>query len=128
MPSSPTPPVVVVVIAFFLDFFEIAFIIIPLLVPVAHKLDINIVWFGVLICAETNRHEELVLAAATAKKHMFVEKPLGIGAEDANRMAAAIEEMIQTRKPAAVKEQGSDQQLSDAGRSLRRGRRTSLRP
>ena len=39
------------VIAFFLDFFEIAFIIVPLLVPVAQKLDINIVWFGVLICA-----------------------------------------------------------------------------
>jgi tripartite ATP-independent transporter DctM subunit len=39
------------VIAFFLDFFEIAFIIVPLLVPVAEKLDINIIWFGVLICA-----------------------------------------------------------------------------
>jgi tripartite ATP-independent transporter DctM subunit len=39
------------VIAFFLDFFEIAFIIIPLLTPAAEKLDINIIWFGVLICA-----------------------------------------------------------------------------
>src|SRR5215208_4692150 len=39
------------VIAFFLDFFEIAFIIIPLLVPVASKLGIDLVWFGVLICA-----------------------------------------------------------------------------
>lgn len=37
-------------IAFFLDFFEIAFIIVPLLVPVAMKLDINLVWFGVLLC------------------------------------------------------------------------------
>ncbi|MBS7538307.1 TRAP transporter large permease [Ancylobacter lacus] len=37
-------------IAFFLDFFEIAFIIIPLLVPVAVKLDINLIWFGVLLC------------------------------------------------------------------------------
>ena len=37
--------------AFFLDFFEIAFIIIPLLAPVADKLGIDLVWFGVLICA-----------------------------------------------------------------------------
>jgi tripartite ATP-independent transporter DctM subunit len=39
------------VIAFFLDFFEIAFIIIPLLAPAATKLGIDLVWFGVLICA-----------------------------------------------------------------------------
>jgi tripartite ATP-independent transporter DctM subunit len=38
-------------IAFFLDFFEIAFIIIPLLTPAAAKLDINLIWFGLLICA-----------------------------------------------------------------------------
>ena len=37
------------VIAFFLDFFEIAFIIIPLLAPVAQKLGIDLVWFGVLL-------------------------------------------------------------------------------
>jgi len=41
----------VFVIAFFLDFFEIAFIIIPLLAPAATKLNIDLVWFGVLICA-----------------------------------------------------------------------------
>jgi len=41
----------VFVIAFFLDFFEIAFIIIPLLAPVAQKLGIDLIWFGVLICA-----------------------------------------------------------------------------
>jgi tripartite ATP-independent transporter DctM subunit len=39
------------VIAFFLDFFEIAFIIIPLLTPAADKLGIDLIWFGVLICA-----------------------------------------------------------------------------
>jgi tripartite ATP-independent transporter DctM subunit len=39
------------VIAFFLDFFEIAFIIIPLVAPAAEKLGIDMVWFGVLICA-----------------------------------------------------------------------------
>ncbi len=37
-------------LAFFLDFFEIAFIIIPFLVPVAAKLGIDLVWFGVMIC------------------------------------------------------------------------------
>lgn len=46
---------------------------------------------AVVICSETNRHEELVLAAAAARKHLFVEKPLGMGAEDAGRMAFAIE-------------------------------------
>ncbi|WP_377806512.1 TRAP transporter large permease subunit [Azospirillum sp. A29] len=39
----------VFVLAFFLDFFEIAFIIIPLLAPVAQKLGIDLVWFGVLL-------------------------------------------------------------------------------
>jgi len=39
------------VVAFFLDFFEIAFIIIPLLAPAADKLGIDLIWFGVLICA-----------------------------------------------------------------------------
>lgn len=37
-------------LAFFLDFFEIVFIVVPLLGPVAAKLDINLVWFGVLLC------------------------------------------------------------------------------
>lgn len=45
---------------------------------------------GVIICSETNRHETLVMSAAAASKHMFVEKPLGIGATDAYRMADAI--------------------------------------
>jgi len=36
-------------LAFFLDYFEIAFIIMPLLAPVAQKLGIDLVWFGVLI-------------------------------------------------------------------------------
>ncbi|MDB5730916.1 MAG: C4-dicarboxylate transporter, partial [Variovorax sp.] len=37
-------------LAFFLDFFEIAFIILPMLGPVAAKLGIEMVWFGVLLC------------------------------------------------------------------------------
>jgi tripartite ATP-independent transporter DctM subunit len=38
------------VLAFFLDFFEIAFIVLPLLGPVAHKMGIDLIWFGVLLC------------------------------------------------------------------------------
>ena len=37
-------------LAFFLDFFEIAFIIIPMLAPVADKMGIDLIWFGVLLC------------------------------------------------------------------------------
>ncbi len=37
------------VLAFFLDFFELAFIIIPLVGPVAEKLGVDLVWFGVLL-------------------------------------------------------------------------------
>jgi tripartite ATP-independent transporter DctM subunit len=41
--------VMVFVLAFFLDFFELAFIIVPLLAPVAEKLGIDLIWFGVLL-------------------------------------------------------------------------------
>lgn len=40
---------VVFLLGFFLDFFEIAFILVPLLVPVANKLGIDPVWFGILL-------------------------------------------------------------------------------
>jgi predicted dehydrogenase len=46
---------------------------------------------AVVICSETNRHLDLVTAAAKAGKHMFVEKPLGITAKDSFAMAEAIE-------------------------------------
>ena len=41
--------ILVFLLAFFIDFFELAFIIVPLLAPVAEKLDINLIWFGVLL-------------------------------------------------------------------------------
>ena len=41
--------ILIFVLAFFLDFFELAFIVIPLLAPVAEKLGIDLVWFGVLL-------------------------------------------------------------------------------
>jgi TRAP-type mannitol/chloroaromatic compound transport system permease large subunit len=36
-------------LAFFLDFFELSFIVIPLVGPVADKLGIDLIWFGVLL-------------------------------------------------------------------------------
>ena len=36
-------------LAFFLDYFELSFIVIPLLAPVADKLGIDLIWFGVLL-------------------------------------------------------------------------------
>ncbi len=41
--------ILVFLLAFFLDFFEIAFIIVPLLAPVAQKLGIDLIWFGILL-------------------------------------------------------------------------------
>ena len=37
------------VLAFFLDYFELSFIIVPLLAPVADKMGIDLIWFGVLL-------------------------------------------------------------------------------
>ncbi|MEH0165474.1 TRAP transporter large permease [Roseateles microcysteis] len=37
------------ILAFFLDFFELSFIVVPLLAPVAEKLGIDLIWFGVLL-------------------------------------------------------------------------------
>ena len=36
-------------LAFFLEFFELSFILVPLVAPVAEKLGIDLVWFGVLL-------------------------------------------------------------------------------
>jgi TRAP-type mannitol/chloroaromatic compound transport system permease large subunit len=41
--------VLIFFLAFFLDFFELSFIVIPLIAPVADKLGIDLVWFGVLL-------------------------------------------------------------------------------
>ncbi len=41
--------ILVFLLAFFLDYFEISFIILPLLAPVAEKLGIDLVWFGILM-------------------------------------------------------------------------------
>ncbi|HZW47391.1 MAG TPA: TRAP transporter large permease subunit, partial [Microvirga sp.] len=41
--------VMVFLLAFFLDFFELAFIVVPLLGPAADKLGIDLIWFGVML-------------------------------------------------------------------------------
>ena len=39
----------VFVLGMFIDFFEIAFIVVPILAPVADKMGIDLVWFGVIL-------------------------------------------------------------------------------
>lgn len=46
---------------------------------------------AVIVASETDRHAALVVPAAQAGKHLFVEKPLGLSAVDAGAMADAIE-------------------------------------
>jgi TRAP-type mannitol/chloroaromatic compound transport system permease large subunit len=41
--------IIVFILGCFLDFFEIAFILVPLLAPVASTLDIDLVWFGIIL-------------------------------------------------------------------------------
>ncbi|WBU65184.1 TRAP transporter large permease [Paracoccus aerodenitrificans] len=41
--------IMVFLLAFFLDFFELAFIIVPLLAPAAESLGIDLIWFGVIL-------------------------------------------------------------------------------
>ncbi|WP_447773626.1 TRAP transporter large permease [Variovorax boronicumulans] len=41
--------VLIFFLAFFLDYFELSFIVVPLLAPVAHKMGIDLIWFGVLL-------------------------------------------------------------------------------
>lgn len=46
---------------------------------------------GVVVCSETDRHQPIVDSLAAHGKHLFVEKPLGLRADDAYAMAGAIE-------------------------------------
>lgn len=44
-----TVTLIVFFLGMFLDFFEIAFIMVPLLAPVAEKLGIDLIWFGIIL-------------------------------------------------------------------------------
>jgi len=41
--------ILVFVLGMFIDFFEIAFIVVPMLAPVADKMGIDLIWFGVIL-------------------------------------------------------------------------------
>ncbi|AXV16221.1 C4-dicarboxylate ABC transporter [Neorhizobium sp. SOG26] len=41
--------IIIFILGCFLDFFEIAFIMVPLLAPVAEKLGIDLIWFGIIL-------------------------------------------------------------------------------
>jgi len=50
LPGGPVGFLIVVnIMIFFLDYFELSFIVVPLLAPVAEKLGIDLIWFGVLL-------------------------------------------------------------------------------
>jgi tripartite ATP-independent transporter DctM subunit len=56
LPGGPTgfliaSMLLVFVLGFFIDFFEIAFIVVPLFVPAANALGIDLVWYGVILGA-----------------------------------------------------------------------------
>ncbi len=40
---------IVFILGFFIDFFEIAFIVVPLCLPIAQELGIDLLWFGILL-------------------------------------------------------------------------------
>ncbi|HYC01901.1 MAG TPA: TRAP transporter large permease subunit [Azospirillaceae bacterium] len=76
--------VLVFLLAFFLDFFELAFIIVPLLAPVAEKLGIDLVWFGVLLAVNMQTsfmHPPfgfaLFFLRSVAPKDSYLDKPTG---------------------------------------------------
>ena len=46
---------------------------------------------SIVVCSETRDHQALVTQGARAGKHLFVEKPLGLRADDAVKMAGEIE-------------------------------------
>jgi len=41
--------VLIFIMGFFIDFFEIVFIVVPILLPAAHALGVDMLWFGILI-------------------------------------------------------------------------------
>ena len=81
------------IVAFFLDFFEIVFIVIPLLSPVAEKLGIDLIWFGVLICANVQTsfmHPPFGFALfylrSVAPKEAYTDKVTGLRMEPVTTM------------------------------------------
>jgi TRAP-type mannitol/chloroaromatic compound transport system permease large subunit len=71
-------------LAFFLDFFELSFIVVPLIGPVAEKLGIDLVWFGVLLAVNMQTsfmHPPFGFALfylrSVAPRDDYIDKPTG---------------------------------------------------
>ncbi|MDP2329585.1 MAG: TRAP transporter large permease subunit, partial [Reyranella sp.] len=78
----------VFILAFFLDFFELAFIIIPLLGPAAEKLGIDLIWFGVILAVNMQTsfmHPPFGFALfylrSVAPKESYIDRVTGIRLE-----------------------------------------------
>jgi TRAP-type mannitol/chloroaromatic compound transport system permease large subunit len=76
--------VLIFFLAFFLDFFELSFIVVPLIGPVAEKLGIDLVWFGVLLAVNMQTsflHPPFGFALfylrSVAPRDDYVDKPTG---------------------------------------------------
>jgi tripartite ATP-independent transporter DctM subunit len=76
--------VVVLFLGFFIDFFEIVFILVPLLVPPAEALGIDLIWFGVLIGVNLQTSFltppfgfSLFYLRSVAPKEPYLDKPSG---------------------------------------------------
>ncbi len=80
MPQGQLPFLVAVtagifLLGFFLDFFEIAFIVVPLIAPVARKLGVDMVWLTVMI--------------AVVLQTSFMHPPFGIALYNLRSVAPA---------------------------------------
>ena len=78
----------VFILAFFLDFFELAFIIIPLLGPAAEKIGIDLIWFGVILGVNMQTsfmHPPFGFALfylrSVAPKESFIDRVTGLRTE-----------------------------------------------
>jgi TRAP-type mannitol/chloroaromatic compound transport system permease large subunit len=76
--------VLIFVLGCFIDFFEIAFILLPLLAPVAVKLDVDLVWFGIIIAMNLQTSFltppfgfALFYLRSVAPSSDYVDKPTG---------------------------------------------------
>jgi TRAP-type mannitol/chloroaromatic compound transport system permease large subunit len=77
--------VLVFLLAFFLDFFELAFIIVPLLAPAAEALGIDLIWFGIILAVNMQTafmHPpfgfSLFYLRSVAPREPYVDKVTGI--------------------------------------------------
>ncbi len=85
--------IMVFLLAFFLDFFELAFIVVPLLGPAAEKLGIDLIWFGVILAVNMQTsfmHPPFGFALfylrSVAPKEAYIDKITGLRMEPVTTM------------------------------------------